>query len=233
MTARWETIKIDGRDVRCYVATPNHTRPRAGVVVAMHGMGLDESMCDVAHRLHRAGYAVAIPDLFHRQPATMPEVMGRLKMMRDTEIITDLNTAADHLKSHAGPISNLGVMGFCMGGRMAYLMASANPAFRAAAVFYGGGIMDSWGDGPSPFARTADIACPVIGFFGEHDTNPTPADVQKIDAEMTRLNKWHEFHMYRDAGHAFHNFINPDRYRARAAQASWGELLAFFESTLS
>jgi carboxymethylenebutenolidase len=72
----------------------------------------------------------------------------------------------------------------------------------------------------------------VLGLFGEEDTNPSPADVAKISAELTRLGKWHEFHMYKDTGHAFENFLNPDRFRPRAARAAWGELIAFFDSFL-
>jgi carboxymethylenebutenolidase len=136
------------------------------------------------------------------------------------------------LKARRPDLGKVGVMGFCMGGRVAYLMASANAGLSAAAVFYGGGILQPWGDPPTPFERTSAINCPVIGFFGEQDTNPSPADVSKIDAEMTRFSKWHEFHMYRDTGHAFHNFLNPERYRERAARASWGELLAFFDQNL-
>ena len=239
MTVRWSTIKVGDREARCYLATPDHARPRAGVVIAMHGFGFDATMWDAVHRLHRAGYAVAMPDLFHRQPALAPDVpatvadvMARLKMLRDNEIIADMNAAAELLKSQSAPITTLGVTGFCMGGRVAYLMAAANHAFRAAAVFYGGGIMDAWGDGLSPFTRSTEIGCPVIGFFGSEDAHPSPDDVHKIDAELTRLGKWHEFHMYRDAGHAFQNFLNPDRYRERPVRASWGELLAFFDQTL-
>jgi carboxymethylenebutenolidase len=54
--------------------------------------------------------------------------------------------------------------------------------------------MQAWADGPSPFDRTGQITCPIIGFFGLEDTNPSPAD--RIDAEMTRLGKPHEFHRY-------------------------------------
>jgi carboxymethylenebutenolidase len=118
-----------------------------------------------------------------------------------------------------------------MGGRVAYLGACEIAEFRAAAVFYGGNIMKALGDGPSPFERSAKIDCPVIGFFGAEDGNPSPDDVKKIAAELARLGKWHEFHSYNGAGHAFHNFTG-ERYRERAARASWQELLAFLAEHL-
>ena len=56
---------------------------------------------------------------------------------------------------------------------------------------------------PKGKAAEESIACPVIGFFGLDDTNPSPADVDTIDAELTRHGKAHEFHRYAGAGHAF------------------------------
>jgi hypothetical protein len=72
----------------------------------------------------------------------------------------------------------------------------------------------------------------LIGFFGAEDTNPAPEDVKRIDAELTRLKKWHEFHTYNEAGHAFQKFASAERYRERAARASWTEMLAFFTGYL-
>lgn len=231
MTIRWETPTVDGRAMRTYVAVPDTPGPHPGVVIAMHGLGIDGSMLDVVHRLHRAGYAAAMPDLYYRQPEGIPDAISRIKLLRDDELVKDMNAAAG-LLTGSGKVGALGVTGFCMGGRITYLMACADARYKAAAVFYGGGILQSWGGGPAPFERSGDIACPVIGFFGVEDTNPSPADVAKIDAELTRLSKWHEFHTYQGAGHAFQNFLSPERFRARAARASWGELLAFFDHFL-
>jgi carboxymethylenebutenolidase len=232
MTTRWENLSVQGKTMRSYLGVPSGAGPHPGVVIAMHGLGIDASMLDVVHRLNRAGYAAALPDLFHRQPEQLPDAMSRVKLLRDDEIVTDMNAAAALLKSQPGGASALGVTGFCMGGRVTYLMAAANAEMKAAAVFYGGGIMASWGGGPTPFERSKDIGCPLLGSFGINDTNPSPDDVKKIDAELTRLGKWHEFHMYQDAGHGFQNFASPERYAPRAAQASWGELIAFFDHFL-
>ena len=231
MTIRWETMKVEGKEVRVYVGIPHRIGPLPAVVVAHHGPGLDQQMEDVLHRLYREGYAVAMPDLFHRIPPGV-EMMSRIATLKDDEIVADMNAALSHLKAKPVGISRAGVTGFCMGGRVTYLMACANPEFKAAAVFYGGGIMKPWGGAPTPFDRSKDFGCPMIGFFGEQDTNPSPDDVKKIDEELTRLGKWHEFHMYKDTHHAFQNFLNPERYRERAARASWEELLAFFTETL-
>src|SRR5581483_9594010 len=131
----------------------------------------------------------------------------RTQLLRDDEIVADLRATVAHLRSSLGArLGALGVMGFCMGGRVAYLGACELREFEAAAVFYGGNIMKALGDGASPFERSPGIECPLIGFFGAEDTNPSPDDVGKIAAELDRLGKWHEFHTYNGAGHAFHNF---------------------------
>ena len=230
MAIRWDTIKVDGKAVKAYAGIPERPGKHPGIVIAHHAPGLDGPIQDFVHRLGREGYAAIAPDLFHRQAEGIDGV-ERTKLLIDSEIVTDVNAAAAHLVA-SGKVGPLVVMGFCMGGRVAYLAACANPEFRAAAVFYGGNIMKALGDGPSPFERSAAIACPVIGFFGVEDTNPSQEDVRKIDAELTRLAKWHEFHNYNDAGHAFHNFTNVERYRERAARGSWAELHAFFDRFL-
>lgn len=232
MTARWENITVDGRTMRAYVGVPDRPGPHPVVIVAQHAFGVDYQIQDAVHRLHRAGYIAAAPELYHRQPADGIEPLKRVGMLLDTEIITDCNATIAHLKAAHGPVGKTGVIGFCMGGRVAYLMAGANPELAASVVFYGGSIMKALGDGPSPFERSAHIACPVLGLFGADDANPSPEDTAKISAELTRLSKWHEFHTYRDAGHAFENFSNPDRYRPRAARAAWGEMLAFLDERL-
>lgn len=231
MTVRWETTNVDGSPMRIYLGVPEKPGPHPGIIIAQHGPGVDAQIQDAVHRLHREGYVAAAPELYHRQS---PEVerSKRIGLLRDNEIIADVNATIAHLKTLRLTVAPLGVVGFCMGGRVSYLMACVNPEFKAAAVFYGGNIMKPWGDGPSPFERTSGIQCPVIGFFGVEDANPSPDDVKRIDAELTRLGKWHEFHTYNNAGHAFQNFLDSSRYRERPARASWTEMLAFFTEYL-
>ena len=116
-------------------------------------------------------------------------------------------------------------------GRVAYLVAAHSPELKAAVVFYGGNIMAPWGEGPAPFDLSERIRCPVLGLFGEEDGNPNPTDVAKLDAELTRLGKAHEFHSYPGAGHAFMNEDRPS-YRPEAARDAWTKCVAWFERHL-
>lgn len=215
--------------MRMLSAVPD-TEQAPGVVVMMHGPGLDRFIEDRVADLARHGYAAAAPDLYHRQPDGITDIMARIAMLRDDEIVADIDAAVGHLRGLTRPrVTELAVLGFCMGGRNTYLAAGARPAlWRAAVVFYGGNIMKRWGgEGASPFDRTAQIACPVLGQFGLDDTNPSPGDVDRIDAELTRHGVPHEFHRYPGAGHAFLNFSNAERYRPEPAKQAWQLALDF------
>src|SRR5207237_1601142 len=90
---------------------------------------------------------------------------GAHRPVRDNEIIADADATIAHLRAMKETrVTDLAVLGFCMGGRITYLLAAARPAaWRAAGVFYGGNIMKAWGDGPAPFDLTQDIRAPPIG----------------------------------------------------------------------
>jgi carboxymethylenebutenolidase len=166
------------------------------------------------------------------EPNSSDDPLTRMGRLRDGTIVADVNAAIDHVKSLPEAQPNcIGITGYCMGGRVTYLMAAQNQDLKAAVVCWGGNIMVPWGDGPAPFALTDQIACPVLGLFGEDDPNPSPADVAKLDAELTRLGKRHEFHSYAGAGHAFMNEGRPS-YRAEATQDAWKKCVSWFDKHL-
>ena len=234
MTTRWDSVTVDGETMRCYVAVPAGEGPFPAVVVIQHASGVDDFTQEMAGRFAAAGYVAIAPELYHRQdPESGEDPLTRMGRLRDVEVVRDVNAAIDH----AGRLDEvapdrIGIAGFCMGGRVSYLMATHLPSLRAAVVFYGGNIMVPWGEGPAPFDRTERIACSLLGLFGEQDTNPSPADVAKIDAELTRLGKQHEFHTYAGVGHAFMSAARPG-YRQDVADDAWGKCLGWLQPHLS
>jgi carboxymethylenebutenolidase len=232
MAGRWDTVTVDGSEMRCYVTTPSDT-PAPVVVVIQHAGGVDDFIQTMTDRIAEAGFVGISPDLYHRDdPNSGDDAMTRMSRLRDNTIVQDVNAAIEHVKTlPEAQGDRIGITGFCMGGRVAYLMACHRPDLRAAVVFYGGNIMRPWGDGPAPFDLTERIQAPVLGLFGEEDGNPSPADVQQIDEELTRLGKPHEFHSYPGAGHAFMNEGRPS-YREDAANDAWPKCVAWFERHL-
>ena len=234
MTTRWDSLTVNGEAMRCYVAAPEGEGPFPAVVVIQHAGGVDAFVQEMAGRFAAAGYVAVAPELYHRQdPESGEDMLTRMGRLRDAEVVADVTAAFEHAVAlpEVAP-DRIGIAGFCMGGRVSYLMASHLPSLRAAVVFYGGNIMVPWGEGPAPFDRTERIACPVLGLFGEQDPNPSPADVAKIDAELTRLGKQHEFHTYAGVGHAFMSAARPG-YRRDVADDAWDECLGWLRQHLS
>ena len=221
--------------MRMHVSVPASPAPAPGIVVIQHQGGVDEFVQNMTRRLADSGYAAAAPDLYHRDgPDCNDDFVTRRSRLGDRRIINDVNACVNYLQRHDGvDEKRIGIIGFCMGGRVVYLMAAAHPAFKAAVAYYGGNIFRAWGrDLPSPFERTAEIHCPLLGHFGAEDKNPSPEDMAKLDAELTKFDKVHDFFSYPGASHAFMDSTK-ESYRRHADDASWPRTLNFFGRHLS
>jgi carboxymethylenebutenolidase len=227
------TIKVAQQCMALHVGQPPAAERSPAIVVIMHAPGVETFIHSIVGRLGTAGYVSAAPDLYHRQDGS-GEPLERMARLKDVEVIQDVTAAVDFLcRQPTVDPERVAIMGFCMGGRVAYLMAAAEKRLKAAVVYYGGNIMKSWGEGAAtPFAQTAEIDCPILFHFGEEDANPSPADRVKLDEELTRLGKTHEFFTYPKAGHAFMNFTNSERYREAASEASWPRTIDFLSRSL-
>ena len=180
-------------------------------------------------------FVAAAPELYHRQDPPPDEPLERMGLLRDTEIIADSEAVLDSLDAAADRAAGrpTGVVGFCMGGRAAYLLAAASARLQAAVAFYGGNTRVAWGEGAAPFERLDEIRCPVLGFFGGRDSNPSPEDRDAIDAELTRHGVEHRFHSFAGAGHGYMDFTNATRYHTEAATDSWPLTLEFLSRHLA
>jgi len=128
---------------------------------------------------------------------------------------------------------SIGCVGHCWGGRVAWLAACHINQFSALSVFYGGNIKKGLGEGATPPIELAgNITCPVIGFFGNDDGNPSPADVDDYSAALSEAGIAHEFHQYEGAGHAFQNFPVTERYNEAASEDAWEKVLNFLKEKL-
>ncbi len=235
MASQWTTLSVDGQNMWAYMSLPDGPGPHPGVIVIPGGRGLGNFTPDFARRLAAAGYAAIAPNMYHRDDPTVQDEspFAKIGRLRDDTVIKDVNTSIRHLSTLPMVRGNrIGIVGFCMGGRVAYLMATVNPAIKAAGLFYPWHIMEPWGEGPSPWDRTPSLNCPVAGFFGEDDQLSTVEEAKKIDAELTRQGKFHEFHYYPGAPHTFMDNTSPQSYRPGASRDSWEKLLDWFQKYL-
>ena len=232
MPSFWEKVQVDGQDMDLYASVPSGSGPFSAIVVSQHGGGVDRFIQTICDRFAEAGYAAVAPNLYHRTPDEVLNGDPRPRpwdVLSDPEIVADINATVDFLRNHPAISGDkIGITGFCMGGRVAWLGAASNPHIKALAPYYGGNLMVTWGAGEiPPYELAENINCPILFHFGEVDENPSQDDMRKFDAELDRLGKAHQFYTYPGADHAFMDFTGP-RHHQEAADASWPRTLEFF-----
>jgi carboxymethylenebutenolidase len=235
MAHRVETVQVAGSPMEVFLFAPEGPGPHPGLVLCSHipvahtGLENDAVTLKTAERYCANGYYVAVPFIFHWWPKS-GDIDAKRAGSRDDWTRQDLDAAFELLASQPEvDAGRIGIVGHCWGGRVAWLGAGTNPRYQAAAIFYGGRVKLVMGEGNPPAIDLApQIRCPLIGFFGNEDTNPTPADVNDYEAALKEAGVAYAFHRYDGAGHAFQTFSNPEKYREGASEDAWGKVLAFF-----
>ena len=229
-----ETVEVHGSPMEIFFFTPAGKRPHPAIILAQHipvghtGIENDEFTLKTAERFAENGYLVAVPFIFHWWPKDA-EMDIKRNGSRDDWMVADLRASLDMLLKRNDVDSNrIGLVGHCWGGRVAWLGACHMPQIKVMAMFYGGNVKTAKGQGnPAPIDLAAGIRCPVIGFFGNEDRNPSPADVDDYSSALTAAGVNHSFHRYDGAGHAFQNFPSRDHYREQQSEDAWRKVLEF------
>lgn len=233
------TVDVQGSAMDVFLFIPAANTPLPGIVLAQHipvghaGIENDTFTLETAQRFAANGYAVAVPFIFHWWPKT--DSLDKKKAeSRDDRMLADISAAFEVLAQQPGVDENrIAMVGHCWGGRVAWLAACYIRSFRALAVFYGGNIKKGLGDGAvAPIDLAANIECPVIGFFGNDDSNPSPDDVADYARALDAAGIEYEFHQYDNAGHAFQNFPVAERYNEAASEDAWAKVLIFLYKLL-
>jgi len=174
-----------------------------------------------------------MPWVFHWWPAEA-DISVKREGFRDDRAVADLKVAGEYLAARPDVDANrLGIIGHCWGGRVSWLGACHNPAYKALVTLYGGRIKQSFIDGATPpIELVGGMKCSVMGIFGNEDQNPSPADVDDLDAALTTAGVSHVFHRYDGAGHGFQDSSNPDRYREAQSDDAWEKIEAFLSEAL-
>lgn len=231
--SKMETIVVGGSPMDVLYDGPADSKARPGILLMYHRGGFDDFTALVVKTLVDAGYRVAVPDVSHRTSRDVP-MKDRKQYFKDAEVIADMKAGYEFLKARPEVLGgSITLMGHCMGGRMAFLGGGAIPGFSALVVFYGGGVLLPWGEGPqTPFDLLKNIRCPVIGFSGGQDTNPSPEHMRQISAELKKHGVKHDFHLYPDVGHGFQNPAHGSPEEQAAAKDSWEKVLKYLKQTM-
>jgi carboxymethylenebutenolidase len=237
-----ETITLRGHNgdaIEAYLARPIGVSSAPGVVVIHHMPGWDEWTTEVTRKLAQRGYAAIAPHLFSRLgPGAWDDLAAAARSaggMPDAQVVGDVGASMALLRDQ--PLSNgkVGVIGFCSGGRQAYMMA-CKLDIDAAVDCWGGRVIAKPEElnARQPVAvidMTPEMGCPLLGIFGNDDASPDPDQVNRTEAVLRELGKDYEFYRYDGAGHGFFATDRPG-YRPEQAVDGWKKVFAFFERTL-
>ena len=204
----------------------------AGVVVIQEWWGLVPTITRMCDRLAAAGFSALAPDLYHGTtvPVGEPDEAGKLMMA------LNVNTAAEEMRGaidflladQAVTSDRAGVLGFCMGGGLALVLACHSPELVGACAPYYGLI--PWKGAEPDWSR---LDCPVHGHYAELDSMFGPPQVAELSATLSGLDKEAQFTVHPGCDHAFANDDRPEVYNEVEADAALSETFAFFNSTLS
>jgi carboxymethylenebutenolidase len=206
----------DGHEFRAWLAAPKGP-PKGAVVVLQEIFGVNSHIRAVTDGFAAEGYVAVAPSLFDRvrkgiemgyTDKEMQEGRGYVMQLKQDQTLKDISAAIAIVK-HTGKV---GVVGYCWGGRMAYLAACELP-IACAVSYYGGGITQILDKKPK---------VPVMYHFGERDKHITPDDVATIKAAHPEGT----YYLY-SADHGF-NCDQRASYDAPSAALARKRTLAFF-----
>lgn len=234
-----ELIRTPTAEIPVHVSVPDGDGPWPGVVIVHDALGMTSDLRRQADWLAGEGYLAAAPDLYHRG--------GRLRCMFRTirawvrgegDAFDDLDATRRWLESRDDCTGRIGVIGFCMGGGYALVLA-ADQGYAASSVNYGGVPDDA-------AARLAD-ACPIVASYGGRD--PTlKHDADRLESALTVNRIDHDVKVYADAGHGFLNdhersetpvwalvmgAMSRTAYHEPSARDARERIVAFFDRHLS
>lgn len=234
-----ETITVSGHGadpIEAYAARPMTPGPLGGVVVIHHMPGYDGPSKEITRRFAAEGYAAVCPNLYSREaPGASPDDAAATARARggvpDERLLGDVAGAAAYLRGLPSSNGRVGVIGYCSGGRQAFLV-DASLDVQAAVDCYGAFVAGRPPEGfplqVEPLLHlTKELRAPLLGLFGAEDSYPSPEHVAELEAELKAHGKPYEFHTYENAGHAFFAVDRPS-YRPQAAVDGWSRILTFF-----
>ena len=219
-------FRTNGSVTPGYLTTPL-TEDGPGVVVIQEWWGLVDHIKDVCDRLAASGFYALAPDLYKGKVSTEPDEAAKEMMaLRMDEASKDMSGAVEELSMRTGK-DQVGVVGFCMGGGLAYVLAASNPKVKALVPFYG---VIPWPDAMPDYSK---IVAAIQGHYAEKDDFASPKVVRELEEKLKDLGKSVEFYIYPGTEHAFFNDVRPEVYDASASIQAWDRTLEFFKEHLS
>jgi carboxymethylenebutenolidase len=192
-----ETVRFvghNGDDGEAYYARPSATGNFPGMVVIHHMPGWDEWIVEVARKFAHYGYAAIAPHFcFRNGPGSPDDIGARVRAaggVPDDQVVGDVAGAIAFLRAQPNTSGKVGLVGFCSGGRHAYLCACRLDSVDAIVDCWGGNVVvDDKSQLNSkrpvaPIELTAGLRSPLLGIFGNDDDNPNADQVNRTEAAL-------------------------------------------------
>jgi len=232
MNGKWISIKAhDAGEFGGYLSLPP-TGSGPGLVVIQEIWGVNEHIRAVADQYASDGYVVLAPDIFWRQEprvdlgydeAGTAKAFGYMQNLDGPNAVKDVTSTVKSLRSFAETKGKVGVLGFCMGGRIAYL-AAAQSGVDTAVCYYGGGIQN--------FLDVASaIKVPILFHYGEKDAHIPKEAVDAVRAAFASHSNA-RVEVYAGADHGFNCWRRP-MYKQSAAALARGRSLEWLSTHLA
>ena len=234
--AKTVTLTTPHGDMGLYDAEPEG-EARGAVIVAQEAFGVNDHIEDVTRRLAAAGYRAVAPHLFHRTGDPVlgygdyDQIMSHFAGLSEAGVLNDIDAAVAYLGEAGFAPARLGVVGFCMGGTVAFL-ASVRRPLGAGVTFYGGGIAEGRFGMASQLELAPRLQAPWLGLYGDEDQGIPVEEVEALRAAVVAAPVETEIVRYAAAGHGF-NCDKRDSYHEASAVDAWRRMLEWFERHLA
>jgi carboxymethylenebutenolidase len=219
-----------------YEAKPDG-EARGAVIVIQEAFGVNDHIQDVTRRFAAEGYRAVAPALFHRAGGgsagydDFSKVMPLFEGVNDDGILDDVDATIAHLEAEGFAPAQIGIVGFCFGGRVTFLVA-ARRTLGAAVGFYGGGIAAAGGlPFPPLIGESSTLQTPWLGLFGDQDKGISVESVEELRTALEQATVDADIVRYADAEHGFHCDARAS-YHAESAADGWRRTLEWFADHL-
>jgi carboxymethylenebutenolidase len=231
------SIPVGGFKLPAYRAAPMKWKDAPVMLIVCEIFGVHEHIADMARRFAKLGYFAVAPELFVRQgdaksytevPKLIAEVVSKAS---DSQVLGDLDACADWAREQGVASAELGIAGFCWGGRIVWLYAAHNPKLKAAVSWYGRLAGNVSAMNPAhPIDLVGALKAPVLGLYGTADAGTpmsTIAKMQEALAAGSPAARRSKFVTFADAPHAFNADYRPT-FRKGAAEEGWTLAIDWF-----
>jgi carboxymethylenebutenolidase len=229
------TLKVsDGTEMQGWTARSAAGGARPGLIVFQEAFGVNAHIRDVTERFARQGYVAIAPELFHRTAAgfegrydDFASAAPHMRALKDGEMEADQRAAYEWLRKHVGKQALIAAVGYCMGGRAAFLAGLTLP-LGCAVSYYGGGIAPNPGNS-GLLGRAAELRCPILLFWGGKDKHILPEHRRAVNDTLTAERKNFVDMEISDGDHGFFCDVRPS-YNPTAAALAWSLTLEFLKT---